>query len=112
MEDSILHKCSSDSTFEYIFFCEGCGNCHGFRTATWPQPTGMTEQEIEWFKSKWNFNDDNKKPTISPSLLIHDINEKGEQFVKCHSFITDGKIQYLGDCNHKLAGQTIDLKIF
>lgn len=27
----------------------------------------------------------------------------------CHSFITDGKIKYLSDCNHHLAGQTIDL---
>lgn len=28
---------------------------------------------------------------------------------RCHSFITDGKIQYLSDCFHELAGQTVDL---
>ena len=27
----------------------------------------------------------------------------------CHSFVTDGRIQFLGDCTHKLAGQTVDL---
>lgn len=27
----------------------------------------------------------------------------------CHSFVTDGCIQYLGDCTHRLAGQTVDL---
>ena len=27
----------------------------------------------------------------------------------CHSFVTNGRIQYLGDCTHKLAGQTVDL---
>jgi len=27
----------------------------------------------------------------------------------CHSFITDGKIQFLSDCTHHLAGQTVDL---
>jgi len=27
----------------------------------------------------------------------------------CHSFIRDGKIQFLGDCTHALAGQTVDL---
>jgi hypothetical protein len=27
----------------------------------------------------------------------------------CHSFVTDGRIQFLGDCTHALAGQTVDL---
>lgn len=112
MPNEKLHKCSLGSSFEYIFYCEGCGNCHGFRTASWPQPTGMTEQQIEWFKSKWTFNGDLVKPTISPSLHIHDTDKNGNKITKCHSFVTDGKIQYLSDCNHKLAGQTIDLQEF
>jgi len=29
--------------------------------------------------------------------------------VVCHSFVTDGRIQFLGDCTHTLAGQTVDL---
>ena len=28
----------------------------------------------------------------------------------CHSFVTDGKIQYLNDCTHEYAGQTIELE--
>ena len=27
----------------------------------------------------------------------------------CHSFVTDGRIQFLGDCTHKLAGQTVNI---
>ena len=27
----------------------------------------------------------------------------------CHSFVTDGRIQFLADSNHALAGQTVDL---
>ena len=27
----------------------------------------------------------------------------------CHSFVTDGRIQFLADCTHALAGQTVDL---
>jgi hypothetical protein len=27
----------------------------------------------------------------------------------CHSFITDGRIQFLGDCTHRLAGQTVPI---
>ena len=26
-----------------------------------------------------------------------------------HSYVTDGRIQYLSDCTHPLAGQTVDL---
>jgi hypothetical protein len=27
----------------------------------------------------------------------------------CHSFITDGFIQFLDDCTHPLAGQTVEI---
>ena len=27
----------------------------------------------------------------------------------CHSFVTDGRIQFLGDCTHDLAGHTVEL---
>lgn len=27
----------------------------------------------------------------------------------CHSFVTNGRIQFLNDCTHALAGQTVDL---
>lgn len=56
---------------------------------------------------RWTFNGDMEKPTFSPSLLVHE-SRSGIQ-PRCHSFITDGKIQYLDDCTHKLAGQTIEL---
>lgn len=28
----------------------------------------------------------------------------------CHSFVTAGRIQFLGDCTHELRGQTVDLR--
>jgi len=28
---------------------------------------------------------------------------------RCHSFVTDGRIQFLADCTHALANQTVDL---
>jgi len=28
---------------------------------------------------------------------------------RCHSIVTDGKIAFLTDCFHTLAGQTVDL---
>lgn len=57
----------------------------------------------------WGFNEDADRPTLTPSLLLtHTTGEERTKFV-CHSFVRDGQIQYLGDCTHAFAGQTIDL---
>lgn len=53
----------------------------------------------------WSFNGDVNNPTFSPSLLV--FKDLPEQ--RCHSFVTDGKIQFLSDCFHDLAGQTVEL---
>jgi hypothetical protein len=34
--------------------------------------------------------------------------EPGDRIV-CHSFVTDGRIQFLDDSTHELAGETADL---
>ena len=79
--------------YDYRFFCPGCNYKHGFMV------TGNTT---------WQFNNDLEKPTVSPSILhTVDFYEQGKKI--CHSFIKEGKIQYLSDCTHKLAGQTIEL---
>ena len=31
---------------------------------------------------------------------------------RCHSFVTDGKIRFLNDCTHEMAGETVDLEKF
>ena len=51
----------------------------------------------------WTWNGDTEKPTLKPSVLT-----EGHDF-RCHTWITDGKAQFLGDCSHELVGQTIDL---
>lgn len=79
----------------------------------------------------WGFNQDFERPTFTPSLLIRTGLHAGAQLAPlndpeypkaeewndflrrdstiCHSFITDGRIQFLSDCTHELANQTIDL---
>ena len=71
----------------------------------------------------WQFNGDLERPTFKPSLLVTYRHPKGYsnenpapmgydgEYVeeRCHSYITDGRIQFLGDCTHALAGQTVDL---
>lgn len=55
----------------------------------------------------WSWNGDVDKPTIKPSILTRGGNE--DHPIVCHSFVNDGKIQFLSDSTHELAGQTVDL---
>jgi hypothetical protein len=58
---------------------------------------------------QWEFNGDIDRPTFSPSILqrLRFGDEPGERV--CHSFVRDGHIQFLGDCTHHLANQTVEL---
>jgi Family of unknown function (DUF6527) len=56
--------------------------------------------------SRWGWNGDLDRPTLNPSILTR-YGPDGANV--CHSFVTDGRIQFLGDCTHALAGQTVDL---
>lgn len=75
------------------FYCPGCKTNHRIVT------------------DKWTWNGDKDKPTFSPSILVTGyIGEN--QPVRCHSFVKEGKIQYLGDCEHHLKDKTIDMEDF
>ena len=76
----------------YMFWCPGCG---------WPHLLN-TDKPNAW-NAIWTWNNDTDRPTFSPSLNI---------VGQCHLFIRDGKIEYLSDCRHSLAGTTIDLPVW
>ncbi|WP_366931121.1 hypothetical protein [Microbacterium sp.] len=42
---------------------------------------------------------------MAPSILVMG----GEHDIRCHSFVRDGRIEYLTDCTHPLAGGQVDL---
>jgi hypothetical protein len=100
------------------FWCPGCEFAHNLRVDA-------------AFGSAWGFNGSGDAPTFTPSVLVRsghyahaetpgncycDYSERypgrepidGKCF-RCHSFVTDGRIQFLSDCTHALAGQTVDL---
>lgn len=52
----------------------------------------------------WTWNGSVTAPTLRPSVLTKD-----GQGAVCHSWITDGRIQFLDDCTHELRGQTLEL---
>lgn len=76
-----------------FFHCPGCNGTHGV--------------PFEGHRA-WQFNGDLEKPTISPSLLI---NAHMKNKTRCHLFVKGGKIEFLGDCDHELAGKTVDMEV-
>ena len=82
----------------YSVWCPGCAEAHSLRVG----------------QSGWSFNDNVDAPTFQPSVLVtwrvpppREPDDPPDRI--CHSFITDGRIQFLGDCTHALAGQTVPL---
>ena len=106
------------------FHCPGCDEMHVIAVGEGSGP-------------RWGFNGDYERPTFTPSVLVRGVRSPsgGEEMTLeeeaeydeiakggtaavfasrfgsvCHSFVTDGQIQFLGDCSHALAGQTVSLK--
>lgn len=76
---------------KYLFFCPGCQTGHMINTNPangWPchRLTGTLD-----------------KPTVRASVLAP------TRVPRCHSFITEGRIEFLNDCTHELAGRTVEL---
>lgn len=76
----------------YHFHCPGCGCSHAFQTCE--------------RGGGWDYNDDPVEPTVTPSLLIN----KDRPASRCHLFITKGKLVFLSDCHHELAGKTVSME--
>lgn len=92
----------------YTFECPGCRMEHMIYVDYTPEYEKKLK-EGKFGTPKWGFNKNLDRPTFTPSLLCRW--SYGPENVKkvCHSFITDGRIQFLPDCTHELKGQTVDL---
>lgn len=112
----------------YMIFCPACKQGHLFNT----KPGNASG--VGGHKPTWTFNGDAEKPTFRASMLVqtgckaqshrpgghcwctYAKNNPDEpapfECSVCHSFVTDGKIEFLGDCTHELAGQTVPLPDF
>lgn len=93
---------------ELAFYCPGCNERHFINDKETNIPN-LPEGHI------WTFNGDFDKPTIRASVLTrtylwNEATQKHDlEAERCHSFITDGKIEFLSDCMHSLAGQKVEL---
>src|SRR5579871_2708213 len=103
-----------------LFHCPGCEEAHCVT---------VNGARNEVTNATWGWNQSLDKPTFTPSILVTGVKmtEKGiAQYEawrasgmpqpvptfenapqRCHSFVTDGRIQFLNDCSHALAGKTV-----
>ena len=88
-------KAVKDQIIGYMIFCPACQCGHLFYT------------NHANAKRNWTFNGDLESPTFSPSMLIHRSSFGSQK--RCHSFVRDGKIQFLSDCEHDLKSQIVKL---
>ncbi len=61
------------------------------------------------YDERWSFNGDHDAPTFKPSYLATGTYGENHEQRRCHTYLTDGKLQFLADCSHELAGTTVDL---
>lgn len=96
----------------FMYWCQGC-------------------EEVHMVGPTWAFDGDLEAPTFSPSVLVtcghhtpgfvegsgcwctynaaHPDEEPDFQCFRCHTFIKGGMVEFLSDCSHGLAGQTLPL---
>lgn len=86
------------------FWCPGCDDPHYVDVA---EDRG---------RPCWGYNSNPAAPTFTPSILVTCPGDDDPEWqipaIRRHSFVTDGQIQFLGDCTHALAGQTVPIPPF
>jgi hypothetical protein len=76
------------------FHCPGCKYGHWFGTG----------------HGGWVMTGTREKPTVMPSILVNKDNDPS--YPRCHLFIKDGMIKFLGDCTHELRGKTVPMESY
>lgn len=93
-----MSKIEMTAEGDALFECPGCGMLHVVYLKTPGRP-------------HWTFNGDADRPTFSPSIKVWWTETPRSNPIEkvCHSFVTDGRIEFCGDSTHALAGKTFDL---
>jgi len=100
---------------QIAYWCPGCNTTHAVRIAAHG-------------RDGWTWNGDVDRPSFHPSILTrhYQISPEGLEMIRrgerpkdrerypgadviCHCFVRNGRIEFLNDCTHALAGQTVDM---
>ena len=105
---------SDDGT--YSFYCPGCKCSHMVNNSWKINLDTNTISPSVLVKENWSMSDDwdyKSAPKNEDGSLKKNSDGKISGAIKsprCHSFVRNGMIQYLGDCTHGLAGKTIPME--
>ena len=96
-----------DSYKGIVIWCPGCEYIHtdGLKVG------GLHLLPVSGITSKrptWLWNKDLVNVTLSPSILTK-MTRNGKPFI-CHSFLTDGRWRFLGDCTHDLKNRSAAMR--
>ncbi|QDG61233.1 DUF6527 family protein [Pseudarthrobacter sp. NIBRBAC000502771] len=87
------------------FWCPGCDDLHMVSDdwqVTGVGPTLTIQPSVLVYERQKLINEDLDFPALTAP-------ENVTMAPRCHSFVTNGHIQFLGDSTHQLAGQTVPL---
>lgn len=90
------HKFAEIAPDYVAWYCPGCKETHAV-------PTNRPTSGRGW---EWNRSLD--LPTLNPSVLSN-VGGANPMLPICHTYIRAGKIEFLSDCTHELAGQTVEI---
>lgn len=82
----------------HAHWCPACKSMHDFAVER-PFRNGAS----------WQYSGVAELPTFSPSMNITVGPFPNGDIKRCHYFLRGGRIQFLTDCTHSFAGQTVDL---
>lgn len=86
-----------------MYFCPAVyppepGQDKGFPCGLHMLPTGGRQNSPNWTLHSLD------PLHIEPSVLSYGLGEH-----RCHSYVRNGHVEFLSDCTHELAGQTVEL---
>lgn len=117
---SLISPVLRKSTSGFIWWCPGCRSAHHINVGSGSGP-------------QWTWNGDADRPSFQPSVLVRGIrqdmtteelidydhaaeNQSSDELLanpkfgtRCHVYVTDGQIQFLGDCTHDHANKTVPI---
>lgn len=129
---------NDEKSVNYLVWCPGCKSAHRFTTQNPDGPTWDFDGNMErptfspsllcYYTAHLCESEHEPQPCVDPSkcgesahlviegsegerVLAHNTPHTREPaWGNCHSFLRDGKWQFLSDCAHELAGQTVDME--
>lgn len=83
----------------FLFWCPGCEAHHE-----------VSVEQANERGARWTYDGNAAAPTFTPSVVTSWLDADGKVKARCHLFVRAGRLEFLPDSTHRLAGQTVDME--